>query len=285
MADVIAFANQKGGVGKTTSAINVAACLAEKNRKTLLIDCDPQGNASSGVGLPPSERSPNLYDVMSGECALRDACRPTAWPNLWALPSSIDLIAGEIEFQDDPRKFHLLADALNGRTTGFDFIVLDAPPSLGLLALNVLVAATDLIVPVQAEYYALEGLTLLSETLRRVRSSMNPRLNLLGILLTMIDRRTNLCRQVEDEVRAHFGGKVFQVVINRSVRLGEAPSHGQPIIAYEPEGRSSQDYRFLVEEILRIKRFAQPTGAPPVQPVGTDPPAPAKLEPPQGLNF
>lgn len=258
MTAIIAFANQKGGVGKTTSALNTAACLAEKGLKTLLIDCDPQGSATSGLGVPPAERTPNVYHLLSGACGFREASRPSSYPNLWIIPASIDLIAGEIEFQEEERRFYLLADALKGQTGGFDYVILDAPPSLGLLALNVLAAATDLVVPVQAEYYALEGLTLLTETLRRVQGSMNPNLYLLGILLTMVDRRTNLNRQVEDEVRAHFGGKVFQVVINRSIRLGESPSYGKPIIDFEPEGRSAQDYRFLVEEILRIKKFTHP---------------------------
>lgn len=257
MAAIIAFANQKGGVGKTTSALNTAACFAEKGYKTLLIDCDPQGSATSGLGLPPTDRTPNVYHLLNGSCSFREASRPSAYPDLWVIPSSIDLIAGEIEFQEEEHRFNLLADALRGQTGGFDFVILDAPPSLGLLTLNVLAAATDLVVPVQAEYYALEGLTLLTETLRRVQGSMNPNLYLLGILLTMVDRRTNLNRQVEDEVRAHFGGKVFQVVINRSIRLGEAPSYGKPIIDFEPEGRSAQDYRFLAEEILRIKHFSQ----------------------------
>lgn len=244
---IVGVINQKGGVGKTTSAINLAAALAE-TRRVLLVDMDPQANASSGVGVRGAERT--IYDVLIGELSARRAVTDTDIENLKVLPASMELSGAAVELDASSDNMKLLAKALIGVRPNFDFIVVDAPPSLGALTLNALVAADHLVIPLQTEYYALEGIASMMETVERLRSSLNPNLNILGILLTMFDSRTRLSQEVEENVRKHFEELVFSAVIPRNVRLAEAPSYGQPIYAYAPTSSGAQAYRQLSEEVI-----------------------------------
>lgn len=245
---ILGIINQKGGVGKTTSAVNLAAALAVR-RRVLLVDLDPQANASSGLGIREAERT--VYDVLVGEIPARQAICDTVEPNLKLLPASVDLAGAAVELDASAESLRLLRKALIGIRPTFDFIVLDAPPSLGALTLNALVAADLLIIPLQAEYYALEGIASMMETIERIRSSYNPGLQVLGILLTMVDGRTKLSQEVEENVRKHFGEQVFWSVIPRNVRLAEAPSYGQPIQRYAPTSPGAAAYRRLAEEVLQ----------------------------------
>jgi len=244
---IVGVINQKGGVGKTTSAINLAAALSE-TRRVLLVDMDPQANASSGVGVRGAERT--IYDVLIGEMSARRAITDTDIPNLKVLPASMELSGAAVELDASTDNMRLLAKALIGVRPNYDFIVVDAPPSIGALTLNALVAADHLIIPLQTEYYALEGIASMMETVERLRGSLNPDLNILGILLTMFDSRTRLSQEVEENVRKHFSELVFSVVIPRNVRLAEAPSYGQPIYAYAPTSSGAQAYRQLSEEVI-----------------------------------
>ncbi len=244
---IVGIINQKGGVGKTTSAINLSAALAEQ-RRVLLVDLDPQANASSGLGVRTPERT--VYDVLMGEMAARRAIIETDVTNLKVLPASMELSGAAVELDASSDNMRLLAKALIGVRPNFDFIVLDAPPSLGALTLNALVAADHLVIPLQTEYYALEGIAGMMETVERLRGSLNPTLNILGILLTMYDSRTKLSQEVEQNVRKHFSELVFETVIPRNVRLAEAPSYGQPIYAYAPASQGAQAYRRLSEEVI-----------------------------------
>ncbi len=244
---IVGVINQKGGVGKTTSAINLAAALAE-TRRVLLVDMDPQANASSGVGVRGAEST--IYDVLIGELSARRAIAATEIENLKVLPASMELSGAAVELDASTDNMKLLAKALIGVRPNFDFIVVDAPPSLGALTLNALVAADHLIIPLQTEYYALEGIASMMETVERLRGSLNPNLNILGILLTMFDSRTRLSQEVEENVRQHFAKLVFSSVIPRNVRLAEAPSYGQPIYAYAPTSAGAQAYRQLSEEVI-----------------------------------
>ena len=244
---IVGVINQKGGVGKTTSAINLAAALAE-TRRVLLVDMDPQANASSGVGIRGAERT--IYDVLIGELSARRAVTDTDIENLKVLPASMELSGAAVELDASTDNMKLLAKALIGVRPNFDFIVVDAPPSLGALTLNALVAADHLVIPLQTEYYALEGIASMMDTVERLRSSLNPNLNILGILLTMFDSRTRLSQEVEENVRKHFAELVFSAVIPRNVRLAEAPSYGQPIYAYAPTSSGAQAYRQLSEEVI-----------------------------------
>jgi chromosome partitioning protein len=248
MASVVAITNQKGGVGKTTTAVNLAASLAVAEQRVLLIDMDPQGNATSGVGHAPRAEQPGTYDVLVGRSAVRDAARPTDLPFLTLLPSSADLAAVEIEFVDLEDRATRLKAAIEEVQDEYDFIILDCPPSLGLLTLNALAAAASVVVPMQCEYYALEGISHLMSTIERVRTSLNPTLHVHGVLLTMYDPRSNLANQVASELRAHF--HVYETVIPRNVRLAEAPSHGKPVILYDAGSKGSQGYLSLAREIL-----------------------------------
>lgn len=248
MRRITAISNQKGGVGKTTTAVNLAASLAAAGRGVLLVDCDPQGNASSGLGIADRPRERSLYPVLFGEAAIDDVSRPTELPGLFVVPASRDLAGVEAELADADDRMLRLRRALEPVRDRYDFIFLDCPPSLGILTLNALVAADAVVVPMQPEYYALEGLSDLRGTIDRVRATLNPPLELHGVLLTMYDPRNNLATQVADEVRKHF--HVFDTVIPRNIRLAEAPSYGKPVLLYDAGSRGSHGYQDLAREIL-----------------------------------
>ncbi len=247
MSIVYAIANQKGGVGKTTTAVNVAACVAEAGYRTLLVDVDPQGNATTGLGL--DRAAPGLYDVLGGEVAAQDAVRPSALENLDLLVSTPDLAGATMELPRLAGSENRLRDALAPVRNAYAYVLLDCPPSLGPLTVNALVAADRVIVPVQTEYFALEGLAGLLDTLDLIQRELNPRLTVAGMLLTMHDARTKLGRDVEAEVRRHFPALVFDTVIPRNVRLGEAPSYGRPVIHHDPHCAGSEAYFELAKEV------------------------------------
>ncbi|HHV63470.1 MAG TPA: ParA family protein [Peptococcaceae bacterium] len=250
MARIIAIANQKGGVAKTTTAVNLSSSLVEKGKKVLLVDLDPQGNATSGCGIHKHRLSRCIYDVLINEESINNVIVDTELKNLKLAPARIELAGAEIELVAQINREGKLAMALSEVKDKYDFIFIDCPPSLGLLTLNALCAATDVLIPIQCEYYALEGLSLLLNTLEKVKKSINRDLKILGVLLTMFDARTNLSIQVVDEVKNYFRDKVFRTIIPRNVRLSEAPSHGQPISLYDSKSRGAEVYRDLAEEVL-----------------------------------
>ena len=260
MGRIIAVVNQKGGVGKTTTAVNLAASLANAGRRVLLVDFDPQGNASSGVGYPREKVELSIYDALLGDVAMQDVIRPTEVRSLFLIPSTTELAGAEIELVGTERREARLSSLLQPIADGYDLVLIDCPPSLGILTVNALVAAEGVIVPMQCEYYALEGLSALLATIERVRKGLNPRLGVDGILFCMHDARPNLTRQVTDEVKAHLGKLVFDTVIPRTVRLSEAPSFGKPILLYDKESRGSQSYLALAEEFLQ-RRAREQRGA------------------------
>lgn len=259
MAKVICIANQKGGVGKTTSSVNIASCLAEMGRKVLIIDMDPQGNASSGLGIKRHDQSEkNIYHVLIGERKIKEAIFPTQHKNLNIVPANPDLVGAEIELIDVPEREFRLREALQDIQSNYHYVFIDCPPSLGLLTINAMSAADSFIVPLQCEYFALEGLSQLLNTAGLLKKKLNPNLKIDGIALTMFDTRNNLAHQVVSEINAHFGDKVFQTIIPRNVRLSEAPSHGQSIIAYDPKSVGAKKYMSLAREIdLRTQKSVQ----------------------------
>ena len=246
---IIAVANQKGGVGKTTTSINLSACLAELGKQTLIIDSDPQGNTSSGLGIDRKNTVVSIYDVLVNGTSMRDAITNTKWKNLDLCPSNIQLAGAEIELVSLNRREYRMKDALK-TVAEYDFVLIDCPPSLGLLTLNSLAAADTVLIPIQCEYYALEGLSQLTTTIKQVRRSINPSLDIEGAVLTMFDARTNLSIEVVEEVKRVLPKKVCRTVIPRSVRLAEAPSFGEPIITYDTHSKGANCYRELAKEII-----------------------------------
>jgi chromosome partitioning protein len=248
---VIAVANQKGGVGKTTTVINLAAYLADSGKRVLTVDIDPQGNTTTGLGIDKSLVDVSIYDVLLGDQPLVEALTATDVVGLHLLPATLDLAGAEVELSQAADREHLLDRQLTRIRDRYDYVFVDCPPSLGLLTINALTAADAVMIPMQCEFFALEGLSQLLSTIDLVRERLNPRLRLEGVLLTMYDARTNLAAQVADEVRKHFHQQVYQAVIPRTVRLSEAPSHGQPILRYDPKSRGAEGYQRLAQEVMQ----------------------------------
>ncbi|HYM32757.1 MAG TPA: AAA family ATPase [Candidatus Cybelea sp.] len=251
---ILALANQKGGVGKTTTAINLATALAAVGKRVLIIDLDPQGNASTGLGISRAGRAVSSYHLLIGATELGRAVVESNIPGLHIVPSTIDLSGAEIELIDLPRRSHRLHDSLQASGQNYDYILIDCPPALSLLTLNAMTAADAVLVPLQCEFFALEGLSLLLRTIERVKATLNPRLEIQGVVLTMFDRRNNLSDQVALDVRHHLGDKVYETVIPRNVRISEAPSHGKPALLYDHRCAGSDAYIKLASEVLRRER-------------------------------
>jgi chromosome partitioning protein len=250
VARIIAVVNQKGGVGKTTTTVNLSACLAEMGKRVLLVDIDPQGNSSSGLGIDRKKVKTSVYDVILDDVSPLQAMLPSSVESLFVVPATIDLAGAEIELVPRISRENRLKRALDPIRDEFDFIIMDCPPSLGLLTINALTAADSILIPIQCEYYALEGLTALMDTYKLVREGLNQELEIEGVLLTMFDGRTNLSIQVADEVKRFFRGKVYRSVVARNVRLSEAPSHGLPISQYDPKSKGAEAYAELAREVL-----------------------------------
>lgn len=251
MAKIIAIANQKGGVGKTTTSINLSACLTEKEKKVLVIDCDPQGNTSSGLGVDKNSLKCSFYDLLLGNATFEQVkINLDYFENLHILPSNIELSGAEIELINKENREYLLKNILDSVKNNYDFILIDCPPSLNMLTLNALTAANTILVPLQCEYYALEGLSQLLYTINLVQQNLNPSLKIEGVVFTMFDSRTNLSLQVVEEVKQHLNENVYKSIIPRNVRLSEAPSHGKPINIYDKKSKGAEAYRLLAEEVI-----------------------------------
>ena len=251
MGKVIVVANQKGGVGKTTTAINLSAYLADSKKKTLLIDCDPQGNASSGIGINKEETDSSVYDILVNDSDILENIVKTNYKNLDVIPSDVDLAGAEIELVSIKNREFLLKEKIKNIKKDYDYIIIDCPPSLGLLTLNAFAAADSVIIPIQCEYYALEGLGSLTKTVSTIKQSINKDIEIEGILLTMFDKRTNLSTVVYDEVKKYFPDKVYNTVIPRNVRLSEAPSFGEAIISYDKFSKGAKSYKALAKEVIK----------------------------------
>lgn len=250
MVKVIAIANQKGGVGKTTTAVNLAACLALKGRKVLMLDADPQGNATSGLGFDKRDIKKCIYDTLINDVMMKDVLLHSDYENLDLIPATIQLAGAEIELVSLMNREGRLKNALERVKHDYDYVLIDCPPSLGLLTINALTAANSVLVPIQCEFYALEGVSQLMNTIKLVQRNLNPALKLEGVLMTMFDQRTNLSSDVVGEVRKYFNTKMYNTIIPRNVRLSEAPSHGQPVIVYDPKSKGAQVYMELAAEVL-----------------------------------
>lgn len=250
MAKVIAVTNQKGGVGKTTTAVNLASCLAYAGKKTLLIDCDPQCNSTSGLGLEEGDYKLTVYDCLDDPEKTRDAVAPTNYDKLYVIASSPDMSAVEIELAYEDKREYFLKDAINTIRDDFDFILIDSPPSLGIITINILTAVDSVLIPIQCEYYALEGLSQLISTIRAIKKKLNPSIEIEGVLGTMYDGRTNLSIQVLEEIKKYFPDKLYKTIIPRNIRLSEAPSFGEPIIKYDRTSKGAYAYTELAREII-----------------------------------
>ena len=252
MGKVIAIANQKGGVGKTTTAINLAACVAEKGKKVLVIDTDPQGNTSTGFGVEKNELDNTVYELMLGECPVKECIIPDVIENLSLIPSNVNLAAAEIELVDQERKEYILKNELDWIKDQYDFIFIDCPPSLSMLTVNAMTAADSVLVPIQCEYYALEGLSQLITTINLIKKKINPALSLEGVVFTMYDSRNNLSAEVVENVKEVMSERIFDTLIPRNVRLAEAPSYGQPINVYDDKSAGAEAYRKLADELIKV---------------------------------
>ncbi len=261
MTRIVAVANQKGGVGKTTTAINLAASVASRGHRVLLVDFDPQGNASSGVGWPRDRVEKSIYDALVGECTMAEVIQPTDVSTLFVAPATTDLVGAEIELISAERRERVLADALAPIVADYEYVVIDCPPSLGMLTLNALVAADGVVVPMQAEYFALEGLSALTSTIEKIKAAYNPHLTIDGVLFTMFDARLSVANQVKSEVAQFFGDKVFTETVPRNVRLSEAPSHGKPCLLYDFKAPGTKSYLAVADEYLGRMATAQSAGA------------------------
>lgn len=252
MGKIIAIANQKGGVGKTTTAINLSAYLGQKGKKVLVIDSDPQGNTSSGLGIDKDKAELTTYDCLVNDSSVDDVMQKTEYKNLFVCPGNINLAGAELELVEYENREYKLKDKLNEVKEDYDFIIIDCPPSLGLITLNAFGAADSILIPIQCEYYALEGLSQLTKTIKLVKQGLNPQIRIEGVLLTMYDSRTNLSVQIAEDVRKYFGATVYKTVIPRNVRLSEAPSYGMPILAFDNKSKGAECYKKLANEVIKM---------------------------------